>query len=403
MADANEALATIRAGFHLSPERIYLDGNSLGALHDTVRRRVATVVNDQWGKDLIAGWNDHNWIDQPSTVGDRIAQLIGAGPGEVLCCDNLSINLFKCLTAALEINAPRTRIVTEAGHFPTDNYMADGVAQLLGNGRCQVDAVPVEALSTLDFSDVAAVSLSHVNFRTGTLRDLPGITARAQAAGALVIWDLAHSAGVVETALNRHNADMAVGCTYKFLNGGPGSPGFLYIAKRHQGASNPLPGWMGHADRFAFEPSYRPAPGISRFLTGTQSVIAMAAAEAALSIFESTAITTLRQHSLMLTQYLMDQLANHPVTRDIHCLTPYQAHQRGSQVSLRLEDGFPISQALIDRGVIVDFREPDIIRFGIAPLYNQRSDIDVAVATLADILRSGIYREERFSKRGTVT
>jgi kynureninase len=261
----------------------------------------------------------------------------------------------------------------------------------------------VEALSTLDFSDVAAVSLSHVNFRTGTLRDLPGITARAQAAGALVIWDLAHSAGVVETALNRHNADMAVGCTYKFLNGGPGSPGFLYIAKRHQGASNPLPGWMGHADRFAFEPSYRPAPGISRFLTGTQSVIAMAAAEAALSIFESTAITTLRQHSLMLTQYLMDQLANHPVTSDIHCLTPYQAHERGSQVSLRLEDGFPISQALIDRGVIVDFREPDIIRFGIAPLYNQRSDIDVAVATLADILRSGIYREERFSKRGTVT
>jgi kynureninase len=403
MTDAHEALATIRAGFCLSPERVYLDGNSLGALHNIVRRRVDTVVGEQWGKDLIAGWNDHDWINQPSTVGNRIGQLVGADPGEVLCCDNLSINLFKCLTAALELNAPRTRIITEAGHFPTDNYMAEGVTQLLGPERCQVEAFPVEALSTLDFNDVAALSLSHVNFRSGTLRDLPNITARAQAAGALVIWDLAHSAGVLETALNRHNVDMAVGCTYKFLNGGPGSPGFLYIAKRHQHASNPLPGWMGHADRFAFEPSYRPAPGISRFLTGTQSVIAMAAAEAALSIFESTDIATLRQHSLMLTQYLMDQLANHPVTRDIQCLTPYPAHERGSQVSLRLEEGFPVSQALIDRGVIVDFREPDIIRFGIAPLYNQLSDIDRAVTTLADILKSGIYREERFSKRGTVT
>lgn len=403
MTDAHEALATIRAGFCLSPERVYLDGNSLGALHNIVRRRVDTVIGEQWGKDLIAGWNDHDWINQPSTVGNRIGQLVGADPGEVLCCDNLSINLFKCLTAALELNAPRTRIITEAGHFPTDNYMAEGVTQLLGPERCQVEAVPVEALSTLDFNDVAALSLSHVNFRSGTLRDLPNITARAQAAGALVIWDLAHSAGVLETALNRHNVDMAVGCTYKFLNGGPGSPGFLYIAKRHQHASNPLPGWMGHADRFAFEPSYRPAPGISRFLTGTQSVIAMAAAEAALSIFESTDIATLRQHSLMLTQYLMDQLANHPVTRDIQCLTPYPAHERGSQVSLRLEEGFPVSQALIDRGVIVDFREPDIIRFGIAPLYNQLSDIDRAVTTLADILKSGIYREERFSKRGTVT
>ena len=403
MTDAHEALATIRAGFCLSPERVYLDGNSLGALHNIVRRRVDTVVNEQWGKDLIAGWNDHDWINQPSTVGNRIGQLVGADPGEVLCCDNLSINLFKCLTAALELNAPRTRIITEAGHFPTDNYMAEGVAQLLGPERCQVEAVPVEALSTLDFSDVAALSLSHVNFRSGTLRDLPGITARAQAAGALVIWDLAHSAGVLETALNRHNVDLAVGCTYKFLNGGPGSPGFLYIAKRHQRASNPLPGWMGHADRFAFEPSYRPAPGISRFLTGTQSVIAMAAAEAALSIFDSTDIATLRQQSLMLTQYLMDELANHPVTRDSQCLTPYPAHERGSQVSLRLDEGFPVSQALIDRGVIVDFREPDIIRFGIAPLYNQRSDIDLAVATLADILRSGIYREQRFSTRGTVT
>ena len=403
MTDQNEALAAIRSGFHLSPERIYLDGNSLGALHNTVRQHVDTVINSQWGEDLIAGWNHHDWINLPSTVGDRIAQLLGASEGEVLCCDNLSINLFKCLAAALELNAPRTRIVTEAGHFPTDNYIAAGLAQLLGPHRCQIEPVAVEALDTLDFSDVAVLSLSHVNFRTGTLRDLSGITARAQAAGALVIWDLAHSAGVIETALNRHSVDMAVGCTYKFLNGGPGSPGFLYVAQRHQGATNPLPGWMGHADRFAFEPDYRPAPGISRFLTGTQSVIAMAAVQAALSIFDSVTVNTLRQHSLMLTQNLMDQLAKNPATCGIECLTPSDAHARGSQVSLRLEHGFAISQALIDRGVIVDFREPDIIRFGIAPLYNQSGDIDVAVSTLADILNSGVYREQKFSERATVT
>lgn len=403
MTNTDEALATIRAGFHLSAQRVYLDGNSLGALHDTVRRHLDTVVSRQWGEDLIAGWNKHDWINLPSTVGDRIAQLIGAGPGEVLCCDNLSINLFKGLAAALELNAPRTRIITEAGHFPTDNYIAGGLANLLGSQRCQVEAVEINTLETLDFSNVAVLSLSHVNFRTGTLRNLPEITARAQAQGALVLWDLAHSAGVIEAELNRHHVDMAVGCTYKFLNAGPGSPGFLYIAKRHQSATNPLPGWMGHADRFAFEPNYRPAPGITRFLTGTQSVIAMAAAQAALSVFETVTIKTLRQQSLALTQYLMDQLANNPVTSGIECLTPGEAQRRGSQVSLRLEHGFPISQALIERGVIVDFREPDIIRFGIAPLYNQRADINIAVTTLADILKSGIYREQRFSQRATVT
>ena len=316
-------------------------------------------------------------------MGDRIAQLLGAGAGEVLCCDNLSINLFKCLAAALEVNAPRTRIVTEAGHFPTDNYIAAGLAQLLGPHRCQVEPIAVEALDTFDFSEVAVLSLSHVNFRTGTLRDLSSITARAQAAGALVIWDLAHSAGVIETELNHHHVDMAVGCTYKFLNGGPGAPGFLYVAKRHQGATNPL--------------------GISRFLTGTQSVIATAAVQAALSIFDSVSVSTLRQHSLMLTQELMDQLASNPVTQGIECLTPSEAHARGSQVSLRLEDGFAISQALIERGIVVDFREPDIIRFGIAPLYNQSGDINVAVTALADILTSGVYLEEKFSKRATVT
>ena len=401
--DTAALLATTRAGFELPAGKVYLDGNSLGPLHREVREQTLSVLRDEWGEDLIAGWNKHDWINLPLTVGDQLARLLGADTGEVLCCDNLSINLFKALAAALQLNAPRTRIVTEATHFPTDNYIADGLAQLLGPAACYVDALPLAEIEQLDFSDVAVLSLAHVDFRTGHCRDLPSLTHRAQADGALVLWDLAHSAGVVDTALNRNQVDLAVGCTYKFLNGGPGAPGFLYVAQRHQHADNVIPGWMGHADRFAFEPTYRPVEGIGRFLTGTQSVIAMAAARAALSVFDTLDIATLRQHSLQLSDALVAALQGHAATAEVECLTPMAHEERGSQISLRLPQGYPISQALIERGVIVDFREPDIVRFGIAPLYNHLDDIEQGVEALADILTTRCYEEPRFNQRHTVT
>ncbi len=401
--DRDDALAFLRKFYDLPKDTCYLDGNSLGALSHSVEASMHKVVQREWGETLIGGWNSHGWLDLPIKIGDKLGALLGASPGETLCCDNLSINVFKSLAAALELRAPRTKIITEATHFPTDNYIAEGLARLLGPGRCQVIAVPLEDLGTTDLSDVAVVSLAHVDFRSGACRDIAGITKRVHDAGALVLWDLAHSAGVIDPALNANQVDMAVGCTYKFLNGGPGAPGFLYIAKRHHQAVNPLPGWMGHADLFAFESSYRPAPGIRRFLTGTQSVISMTAVDAALEIFERVSMAELRAKSLALSDYFLTLLRDEPVTREVVCLTPREHSQRGSQISLRLPMGYPISQALIARGIIVDFREPDIVRFGFSPLYNSFTEVHAAVTALADILRTECYREARYQQRQTVT
>ena len=401
--DSEDALRFLREYYDLPSDRTYLDGNSLGALSHAVKEQLRDVTENQWGTDLIDGWNNHAWIDLPLRVGEALGGILGARPGEVICCDNLSINLFKALAAALELNAPRRKMITEAGHFPTDNYIAEGLAQLLGPNRCQIESVSVDRLRDTDLSEVAVISLSHVDFRTGTLRDMAGITALAQKNGALVVWDLAHSAGVVNTNLSDLQVDMAVGCTYKFLNGGPGSPGFLYVAERHQHAANVLPGWMGHADLFAFESSYRPAGGIRRFLTGTQSVLAMTAVEAALSVFKTVTVAALREKSLALSDYFFACLAQDPSTADIDCVTPRQAEQRGSQISLRLAQGFPVSQALIARGVIVDYREPDIVRFGFSPLYNSFQDVSRAVRELEGILRTQGYRDPRFQHRPRVT
>ena len=401
--DLADPLSNIRKQFDLPCDKIYLDGNSLGALSTAVKQALSKTVDQEWGNDLIESWNSHDWIDAPERVGNKIAALIGADLGEVLCCDNLSINLFKCLTAALEIQSPKTRILVEATHFPTDNYMAQGLSALLGEERCSVEAVAVDDLLTTDFSDVALLSLSHVDYKTGELRDLPLITAQAQQAGALVIWDLAHSAGVIDVDLNQHNVDMAVGCTYKFLNAGPGAPGYLFVAERHQHAPNSLPGWMGHADRFAFEADYRPADSIRRFLTGTQSVLALSATEAALSLFDQTSIGQIRAKSLALSDYFLSELNEHSATKTISVITPRDHNSRGSQVSLKLDHAFAVSQALISQGIIVDFREPDIVRFGFSPLYTRFDDCHRAVSALADILDTGVYRESQFNLRKTVT
>lgn len=393
----------LRSQFHLPPNKIYLDGNSLGALPSLTAPAVMNTLEHQWGVDLISSWNQHGWIDLPITVGDQIAKIIGAASGTVLCCDNLSTNLYKALIAALERNPTRRVICVEGQQFPSDNYIASGVSRLLGEDRCSIRALSVTDMTPQQLSDTAVLVLSHVDYKTGSLRDMAGITSTAQAAGALVIWDLAHSAGVVNMDLMTSGVDFAVGCTYKFLNGGPGAPGYLFVHPKHQKATNPIAGWMGHAAMFEFEPSYRPAEGIRRFLTGTQSVLALSAVSTGLSLFESVSLAEIRARSLNLTQQFIQSLDQSSLKTSIDVLTPRSGDKRGSQVSVALEDAFAISQALIDDGVIVDFRAPNIIRFGFSPLFNTLTDAVEAVNALEDVVESRRFDRPQYRVRSIVT
>ena len=399
----NSSIKRVRSRLLLPPDKVYLDGNSLGPLTSEASEHLFEVIAQQWGQDLVAGWNKHDWIELPRTVGDQIAPIIGAHYGNVICCDSLSINLFKALSAALEINNTRTRITVEAHQFPTDNYIASGLARLMGPDRCQVNAIDISKLTADDLSNTAVLALSHVDYKTGTLRDMPGITALAQEAGALVVWDLAHSAGVVDLSLEASKVDFAVGCTYKFLNGGPGAPGFLFARAEHQYAQNPIPGWMGHARIFDFEPEYEPAKGIQRFLTGTQSVIALSAVAGALKLFEDVKVQDLREASLSLTRTFIERWKRSPVQTASALLTPENDSQRGSHVSLALDDAFPISQALIEDGIIIDYREPNIVRFGFSPLYNTNADVERAMSALEAIVTSRRYQAPQYQVKSTVT
>ena len=394
----------LRSRFNLPKGKVYLDGNSLGALPRHTEARLQEVISTEWADELVSGWNTKEWIDLPLTVGDQIAPIIGATPGTVVCCDSLSINLFKALTACLEVNEGRNLITLEDGQFPTDSYIADGLSQLLGSDRCRTQAVDIAALTPETLSESAVLLLSHVDYKSGALRDMNAITAMAQSVGCLVIWDLAHSAGAIDMDLEASQVDFAVGCTYKFLNGGPGAPGFLYVAERHQEVQNPLSGWMGHARLFDFEAKYEAAPGIKRFLTGTQSVLALSAVSASLSVFDKLAMRSVRARSLALTRHFITRWEQSAVLQSHAALiTPFNDAQRGSQVSLALEPAFPVSQALIADGVIVDFREPNIVRFGFSPLYNTFSDADQAISSLEAVLTSERYRLPQFQIRSTVT
>ena len=394
----------LRSRFQLPDGKVYLDGNSLGALPRHTETRLQEVISREWADEIVSGWNTKQWIDLPLSVGDQIAPIIGAASGTVVCCDSLSINLFKALTACLELNEGRSLITLEDGQFPTDSYIADGLSQLLGADRCRTQAVDIAALAPETLSESAALLLSHIDYKSGALRDMDAITAMAQSVGCLVIWDLAHSAGAIDMNLEASQVDFAVGCTYKFLNGGPGAPGFLYVAERHQEVQNPLPGWMGHARLFDFEAQYEAAPGIKRFLTGTQSVLALSAVNASLSVFEGLAMQDVRTRSLALTGHFIARWEQSSVLQSHAALvTPIDDAQRGSQVSLALESAFPVSQALIADGVIVDFREPNIVRFGFSPLYNTFSDADQAIASLEAVLTSERYRLPQFQIRSTVT
>ena len=403
LLDEQDPLAALRERFDLPKGKVYLDGNSLGALPKGVPGTVSNVLKHQWGHDLISSWNRHDWIDLPRRVGEKIARLTGAAPGQVVCADSISVNLFKLLATALALRPGRTVILSETGNFPTDLYVGEGLAGLLGPDRCTLRHVPGDSiLSALDES-VAVLMLTHVNFRDGRMHDMQQMTRGAKERGALVLWDRAHSAGAMPVELDACGADLAVGCGYKYLNGGPGAPAFLYVAERHQNqVGQPLSGWMGHRKPFDFEPSYEPAQGIERYLAGTPGILGMAALDSALEAFEGVSTEDLRRKSVALTQAFIDTVLELNLP-DLRLLTPREPEQRGSHVSLAHPHGYAIAQTLIDRGVIVDFRAPDIIRFGFAPLYNRFMDAGKACQAMAEIVSEKTYLDPRYSQRSKVT
>ncbi|TCO78351.1 kynureninase [Chromatocurvus halotolerans] len=402
--DSHDPLRAMRDAFALPQDRVYLDGNSLGALPRCVSERVRAVVDQQWGRDLITSWNVHGWVNLPLSVGEKIAPLIGAAPGQVVCCDSISVNLFKLLATALGLRPSRRVVLTCAGDFPTDAYMGQGLHSLLGAERCEMRAVGVGELADALDETVAVLMMTEVDFRSGRRHDMRELTAAAHACGALVLWDLAHSAGALPVDLDDCGVDMAVGCGYKFLNGGPGAPAFLYLAQRHHNqVTQPLSGWFGHAAPFAFDPDYRAAPGISAYQAGTPGVIGMQALDAALDLFTGLEPASLRRKSLALTGFFMEGVAADPALAAMEVLTPTEEARRGSQVSLRHPEAHAIAQCLIAAGVIVDFRDPDIVRFGFAPLYNSFTDAAIALQCLSTVLSAGAYANERYRQRAQVT
>jgi kynureninase len=402
--DRADPLASFREAFALPEGVIYLDGNSLGARPKAALEVAQRVVLQEWGQDLIRSWNTAGWFELPSRLGNKLARLIGAQPGEVVVTDTTSINLFKVLAAALKLRSKRRTIISERANFPTDLYMAQGLGQLIDQGhRLVLMDDPAELESHLG-DDTAVVMLTHVNYRTGAMLDMKAITAQAQASGALMIWDLAHSAGAVPVALNDANVDFAVGCSYKYLNGGPGAPAFAFAASRWIGEmEQPLSGWWGHANPFTMEPHYRPDPGIRKLLCGTQPMVSLALVEPGLDLMLEAGMGRVREKSLALTQRFIDGVETRCEGLGLRLATPREPEQRGSQVSWHHEQAFALVQALIERGVIGDYREPGIARFGFAPLYLRFEDVDRAVEHLEDLLRSNAWDQPRFKQRQAVT
>ena len=400
--DRRDRLAPMRERFVLPEGIIYLDGNSLGPLPRATPGRIAEVVEQEWGRGLIRSWNDAGWMDMSARIAAGIARLIGAAPGTVAVGDSTSVNLFKLLGAALRLCPGRCVILTEAENFPTDLYMAQGLAEFLRQNH-QVRTAGPEFIAESINEDTAVVMLTHVNYRTGAMHDMRAITAAAHARGALMLWDLAHSAGAVPLDLAECNADFAVGCGYKYLNGGPGAPAFLYIAPRLlETVRMPLTGWLGHAEPFAFEPSYRPAPGIARATVGTPSVLNLAALEVGVGTALQAPIAEVRDKSVRLTG-LFAELVAQECGDGFRLVTPGDPAHRGSQICLFHPDGYAIMQALIARGVIGDFRAPGILRFGIAPLYIRYTDVWDAVAILRSIMQTGSWHAAEFAVRRAVT
>ncbi len=406
--DRADHLGALRDEFALPEGVIYLDGNSLGARPRAAAARAAEVVGTEWGDGLIRSWNSAGWWELPRRLGDKLAPLIGAGPGEVVVTDTTSSNLFKVLAAALRTQASRAPdrrvIVTERDNFPTDLYVAQGLADLLDQGHTLRLVDDPTELSAAMAADTAILLLTQVGYRTAELLDMAGLTALAHAHGALAVWDLSHSAGALPVNLNQAGADYAVGCTYKFLNGGPGAPAYLWVAPRLLDEfRQPLSGWWGHAAPFDMEPTYRPAASISRALAGTQPIISMALVECGLDVFARTSIEALRAKSLALTDLLIELVQERCAGHGLLIVTPRDHHRRGSQVSIEHPEGFAVMRALIERGVIGDYREPRLMRFGVAPLYIGFADIWDAVEALRDVLDTAAWDRPQYRERPAVT
>ncbi|MGW4503153.1 kynureninase [Streptomyces sp. NPDC004436] len=382
--DAADKLATLRERFTLPDGVVYLDGNSLGALPANVAGTTADVVTRQWGELLIRSWDESGWWTAPERIGDKIAPIVGAAPGQLVVGDSTSVNLFKALVGAARLAAPgRTRLLVDSATFPTDGYIARSAARMAGLTVVPVD--PSDAAAAMD-DDTAVVLLNHVDYRSGRLHDLPGLTAAARAAGAVVVWDLCHSAGALPVGLDAHAVDLAVGCTYKYLNGGPGAPAYLYIAARHQAAfDSPLPGWNGHADPFAMTPEYEAAEDVRRGRVGTPDILSMLALEAALDAWDGVAVEEVRAKSLALTDFFLECVAAYVPQGRVESVTPVGHDHRGSQVSLRTDDAREVMRELVSRGVIGDFRAPDVLRFGFTPLYVGFADAERAARTLGHV------------------
>ena len=399
--DQRDPLAPIRSRFRLRPGLIYMDGNSLGALTHASAARARAMIEDEWGNDLIRSWNVHGWFDLPHRLGARIAPLIGAAADEVLVADSTSVNLFKLASAAMMNRGSRHRIVTESGNFPSDIYVLQGLAALSG-AAIEIIAVPrSEVIDRIDESTFLVV-LTHVHYKTAELFDLPAVTRRAHASGARILWDLSHSVGAVELDLHASKADFAIGCTYKYLNGGPGAPAFLYVRRDLQNEIQPgLAAWMGHAVPFDFIDDYDPAPGMARYRSGTPSLIAFAALEGALEIWDDIDLRDVRHKSVELSNLFIarvEALAN----AELCLASPRAAEHRGSHIALTHPRGYELMQALIQRGVIGDFRAPDIIRFAFTPLYLRYVDVWDAVTIIGEVLAAGLG-QLALARRNAVT
>ncbi|MET9118123.1 kynureninase [Streptomyces longwoodensis] len=382
--DGSDELAAKRSEFELD-DTVYLDGNSLGALPSAVPGRIEDVVRRQWGRLRIRSWDESGWWTAPERIGDRIAPLVGAAPGQIVVGDSTSVNVFKALVAAVRMAGPgRDEIVVDASTFPTDGYIAESAARLTG---CTLRPVPPAEVPGALGARTAAVLLNHVDYRTGRLHDLPSLTAAVHAAGALAVWDLCHSAGALPVGLDEHGVDLAVGCTYKYLNGGPGAPAYLYVRRELQDRfDSPLPGWNSHADPFGMSPAYTPAPGALRGRVGTPDILSLLALEAALEVWDGVPVEAVRAKSLALTDFFLECVSAYVPPGAVECVTPLAHAERGSQVALRCADAGDVMKRLIDRGVVGDFRHPDVLRFGFTPLYVGFADVERAARVLGEVL-----------------
>ena len=401
--DRNDPLAHFHERFALPPDLLYLVGNSLGAMPKATAERMRRVVDQEWSQDLVRSWNQHNWVDLPQRIGDKIGRLIGAAPGETVACDSTSVNLFKALAMAVKLRPGRSLIVSDADNFPTDLYMAQGLSDWLADGL-ELRTVRLAELDSALSEEVAVVSLSHVNYRTGELFDMAAITRKVHGCGALMLWDLAHSAGALPIELSACGADFAVGCGYKYFNGGPGAPAWIYVAERLQSAiRSPLTGWFGHERPFAFESTYAPATGIGRMLVGTPPILSMSALETSIDLMLEAPMEQIRDKSLRLSSLFIELVERQCSGHGLELLTPREPERRGSQVCLRHPQAWPIMQALIARGVVGDVRAPDILRFGFTPLYLRHTDVWDAASALAEVLRSGEWQRPEFQLKAKVT